>query len=237
MKFCKVCGKPEVKAHELCVKHYTQLLKYGKIMDNNPRTVWDKNEIRILDDYAEIDTYDQFGNVLVTYKIDIKDVPLLGNYKWRTVFKGKLKNIPYLCTGHTIYFHKLVMGNVNTEIDHINRDSTDNRRINLRESFRTQQLGNTKLRIDNVQGLKGVYYSKRDNNYRAEIQAYNKHYYSKSFNTKAEAAYMRYLFEQYFYKDIGINNSNLMYTLIQELSEEQKHNIQTYFKNRMKIRV
>ena len=48
---------------------------------------------------------------------------------------------------------------------------------------------------------------------------------------------MRYLFEQYFYKDIGINNSNLMYTLIQELSEEQKINIQTYFKNRMKIRV
>ena len=237
MKFCKVCGKPEVKAHELCAKHYTQLLKYGKTMDNNPRTVWDKNEIRILDDYAEIDTYDQFGNVLVTYKIDIKDVLLLGNYKWRTVFKGKLKNTPYLCTGHTIYFHKLVMGNVNTEIDHINRDSTDNRRTNLRESFRTQQLGNTKLRIDNVQGLKGVYYSKRDNNYRAEIQAFNKHYYSKSFNTKAEAAYMRYLFEQYFYKDIGINNSNLMYTLIQELSEEQKHNIQTYFKNRMKIRV
>ena len=237
MKFCKVCGKPEVKAHELCAKHYTQLLKYGKTMDNNPRTVWDKNEIRILDDYAEIDTYDQFGNVLVTYKIDIKDVPLLGNYKWRTVFKGKLKNTPYLCTGHTIYFHKLVMGNVNTEIDHINRDSTDNRKINLRESFRTQQLGNTKLRIDNVQGLKGVYYSKRDSNYRAEIQAYNKHYYSKSFNTKAEAAYMRYLFEQYFYKDIGINNSNIMYTLIQELSEEQKHSIQTYCKNRMKIRV
>lgn len=30
MKFCKVCGKPEVKAKELCTKHYTQLIKYGK---------------------------------------------------------------------------------------------------------------------------------------------------------------------------------------------------------------
>mgnify|MGYP000199194743 CR=1 FL=1 len=89
MKFCKVCGKPEVKAHGLCVKHYNQLLKYGKTMDNNPRTVWDKNEIRVLNNYVEIDTYDQFGNVLVTYKIDIEDVPLLSNSKWRTVFKGK----------------------------------------------------------------------------------------------------------------------------------------------------
>lgn len=237
MNFCKVCGKPEVKAKGLCTKHYSQLLKYGKTMDTNPRTVYDKNEIRIVNDYAEIDTYDQFGNVQITYKIDIEDIPLLDSKKWRTVFKGKLKDTPYLCTEHTIYFHRLVMGNTNIEVDHINRDSTDNRKNNLRESFRTQQLGNTRMRIDNVEGLKGVYYSNRDKVYRAEIQAFNKHYYSKSFNTKAEAAYMRYLFEQYFYKDIGINNSNLMFDLIQQLSNEQKHNIQNYFINRMKIRV
>ena len=129
------------------------------------------------------------------------------------------------------------MGNPNTEIDHINRDSTDNRKSNLRESFRTQQLANTSLRIDNVQGLKGVYYLRRDNKYRAEIQIGNKHFYSKSFNTKAEAAYMRYLYEQHFYKTIGINNSKLMLELIQSLSQESKENIQKYFVNRMKIQV
>ena len=65
----------------------------------------------------------------------------------------------------------------------------------------------------------------------------NKHFYSKSFNTKAEAAYMRYLYEQHFYKTIGINNSKEMITLIQSLSQESKNEIQKYFVNRMKIQV
>ena len=62
IKICKVCGRIcGNKHHEyrdgMCNKHYTQFKKYGKCLDNNPRTVWDDNEIRILDNYAEIDTY------------------------------------------------------------------------------------------------------------------------------------------------------------------------------------
>ena len=237
IKICKICGREVPKLNlRMCGKHYEQYLKYGKVLDNNPRTVWDDNEIRTYKDYGEIDTYTNTGEVQNTFKFDLEDIKYLVNHKWRTVFKGK-NNSPYLVTGHTIYFHRLIMGNPNTEIDHINRDSTDNRKANLRESFRTQQLANTSLRIDNVQGLKGVYYLQRDNAYRAEIQIYKKHFYSKSFKTKAEAAYMRYLYEQHFYKTIGINNSKEMLDLIQSLSEESKRNIQKYFVNRMKVQV
>ena len=237
VKICKICGREVPKLNlGMCGKHYEQYLKYGKVLDNNPRTVWDDNEIRTYKDYGEIDTYTNTGEVQNTFKFDLEDIKYLVNHKWRTVFKGK-NNSPYLVTGHTIYFHRLIMGNPNTEIDHINRDSTDNRKANLRESFRTQQLANTSLRIDNVQGLKGVYYLRRDNAYRAEIQIYKKHFYSKSFKTKAEAAYMRYLYEQHFYKTIGINNSKEMLNLIQSLSEESKRNIQKYFVNRMKVQV
>lgn len=237
VKICKICGREVPKLNlGMCGKHYEQYLKYGKVLDNNPRTVWDDNEIRTYEDYGEIDTYTNTGEVQNTFKFDLEDIKYLVNHKWRTVFKGK-NNSPYLVTGHTIYFHRLIMGNPNTEIDHINRDSTDNRKTNLRESFRTQQLANTSLRIDNVQGLKGVYYLQRDNAYRAEIQIYKKHFYSKSFKTKAEAAYMRYLYEQHFYKTIGINNSKEMLNLIQSLSEESKRNIQKYFVNRMKVQV
>ena len=245
IKICKVCGRIcGNKHHEyrdgMCNKHYTQFKKYGKCLDNNPRTVWDDNEIRILDNYAEIDTYTNTGEVLTTFKLDIEDVPLLTNHKWRTVFKGKQKS-PYLVTGHAgkqgsnqVYFHRLVMGNPNQEIDHINIDSTDDRKSNLRLSYRAQQLANTKLRIDNIQGIKGVYYVKRDNKYRAEIQCENKHIYSPAYKTKAEAAYMRYLLEQFFYKNIGINNSKEMLDLIQTISEEDKKHIDKYFVNRAK---
>ena len=241
IRICKICGKlcgtkNHEFVHDMCRKHYEQFKKYGRCLDNNPRTVWDDNEIRTYKNYGEIDTYTNTGEVLNTFKFDLEDIKYLAGHKWRSVFKGKQKS-PYLVTGHTIYFHRLIMGNPNTEIDHINRDSTDNRKENLRESFRTQQLGNTKIRINNVSGIKGVYYLQRDNKYRAEIAIYNKHFYSKSFDTKAEAAYMRYLYEQYFYKNIGINNSQLMISLINSLSNEQKEHIQKYFINRMKVRV
>ena len=48
---------------------------------------------------------------------------------------------------------------------------------------------------------------------------------------------MRYLYEQHFYKTIGINNSKTMLDLIQSLSEESKKDIQKYFVNRMKVQV
>ena len=48
---------------------------------------------------------------------------------------------------------------------------------------------------------------------------------------------MRYLYEQHFYKTIGINNSKEMITLIQSLSQESKNEIQKYFVNRMKVQV
>lgn len=245
IRICKVCGKlcgdkPHEFINGMCSKHYNQIKKFGKTLDTNPRTVFDPNEIRVLDEYSEIDTYDEFGNVLNTFKIDTEDIPLLNTYKWRTVLKGKQKS-PYLVTGHAgkqgsgmIYFHRLIMGSPNSEIDHINRDSTDNRKANLRESFRQQQVVNTRVRCDNNLGIKGVYYIKRTNKYRAEIQFGTKHVYSPSFQTLAEAAYMRYLLEQFFYKEVGINNSKKMLDLIQTITKEQKKHIDNYFKNRAK---
>lgn len=245
IKICKVCGKIcGNKLHEyikgMCSKHYLQVKKYGKPLDNNPRTVYDANEIRVLNDYAEIDTYNFIGEVLSTFKLDIEDIPLLGNHKWRTVFKGKQKS-PYLITGHggsqgndQIYFHRLVMGNISEEVDHINRDSTDNRKENLRISNRTQQLANTSLRENNTQGVKGVYFIANRGKYRAEISCKKKRIMSPLYETKAEAAYFRYLLEQLFYKDIGIYNSKELIELIKSVTEEQRSSINNYFKNRAK---
>lgn len=239
IKFCKVCGREVPRLIQgMCYKHYSQWLKFGKVLDTNPRTVGDDNEIRTYEDYGEIDTYDKYGNVIATFKFDLEDLKYLIGHKWRIRFNKKNgEGKPYLVTGHTIFFHRLIMGNPNTEIDHINRDTCDNRKCNLRESFRTQQLGNTSLRIDNVQGLKGVYWVEKYQYYRAEINIYNKHFFSKGFKTKAEAAYMRYLYEQHFYKTIGIYNTEEMNHLINTLTEEQKKDIQKYFANRMKVQV
>ena len=104
--YCKVCGvssevKTVYKCKEygdyLCSKHRSQFINHNKFFDSNPRGVFDSNEIRILEDYAEIDTYDSHGNVVETYKISLEDVPKLEGKKWRTVYKNSK---PYLFTGN-----------------------------------------------------------------------------------------------------------------------------------------
>ena len=134
IKFCKICSKECDKLFDgMCKKHYLQMKTYGKIINANQRTVFDPNELRVYDNYAEIDTYDSFGGVFKTYKIDLDDIPKLGKCKWRTIVKTRNGvESYYLGTGHTIYFHRLIMGNPNCEIDHLNRNTLDNRKSNLR---------------------------------------------------------------------------------------------------------
>ena len=45
---------------------FFQIRKYGKCLDSNPRTQYDKNEIVVYDDYAEIIIYDK--GVVISYK-------------------------------------------------------------------------------------------------------------------------------------------------------------------------
>lgn len=246
-RVCKVCGKVCSNSHGsynyvtgMCLKHYQQFKKYGRTLDTIPRTVWDPNEIRILNDYAEIDTYTSIGEVLSTFKVDIEDIPLLKGHKWRTIFKGKKKS-PYLVTGHAgsqgtgmIYFHRLVMSNPSVEVDHINRDSTDNRKSNLRLSYRQQQIINTRLRTDNTQGVKGIYFIQRDRRYRAEIQKGKLHIYSPMYKTKEEAAYMRSSLEKLFYSELeGMNNSKELEELANLTTVEQRNAIDSYIQSNL----
>ena len=82
IKICKICGREVSKLSlGMCKKHYEQYHKYGKVLDNNPRTVWDDNEIRTYKDYGEIDTYTNTGEVQNTFKFDLEDIKYLVNHK------------------------------------------------------------------------------------------------------------------------------------------------------------
>jgi hypothetical protein len=74
------------------------------------------------------------------------------------------------------------------EIDHINGNGTDNRITNLRECTHQQNGRNTKLRIDNTSGKKGVYFDKKNRKYRAYIGINGKNRFIGSrFDTVEEA--------------------------------------------------
>jgi hypothetical protein len=94
--------------------------------------------------------------------VDDQDYEWLSQWKW------------YYCKGYAvrkaprekkrervIQMHREILKTpVGMETDHINHNTIDNRRENLRACSHTQNQGNSKIRIDNTSGFKGVSFSK-----------------------------------------------------------------------------
>lgn len=141
-------------------------------------------------DFVEINLA---GKVLL---FDREDLEFLQQVGWSVTdnrvylvgaeYKGKL-------------FHRVIAGAVDgLQVDHINGNSLDNRKSNLRLCTRTQNLHNTKVRKDKKLDLpKGVY--KHRSSYRAKITVHKQVMYLGTFSTPEEAdlAYKRAA-EKYF---------------------------------------
>lgn len=223
--YCIVCGRKISGKHstKYCKKHHWQLQKYGKFLDNNPRTKFDPNEFRFIGkDTVEFDTYDVNGNVVSTYKIDAEDYPIVSKYKWRTI-KG------YASYGGKIhYLHRLIMqAKEGQQIDHINLDITDNRKCNLRVA--DNSLNQNNKRGYNKYGTKGIEYHKALNKWSACFRIDNKQYHSPCYSTEEEAAFARFIMEQMFRKEVLTQFSE---HLINTLASSQKEYIIQGLKNK-----
>lgn len=92
------------------------------------------------------------------------------------------RNYRIICIDRTDYFeHNLIWLYVNGtfpprgyEIDHINRDRSDNKIANLRICTRTQNNANMNLRNDNATGVRGVYFDKSREKYCVQVTANGK---------------------------------------------------------------
>lgn len=180
---CEICGSTHNVSNYLnqgillCGRHKNQIRKYGYIKRNSK----DRNEIRIFEDYLEFDTYDKNSKVNGTFKADLdmknfiethkmhKHKDGYACYKFRDE-NGKIKNMR---------FHRYVL-NIHLEkenkiiVDHINRDKSDNRKINLRKAdFKTNNI-NTGMFITNTSGHKGVSWDKRSCKWESYIHKNNK---------------------------------------------------------------
>lgn len=248
IRYCEICGVSSLEKGVtrnkqfgmcLCDKHLGQMKRFGEVKDHNKRCVFDPNEIRLLDDYAEIDTYDQYGNVMITYKVDKEDIKLLEGRKWRTVYKDKTMK-PYLITGNQNtsvidYFHRLVMEKPEEkEVDHINGDSSDNRKSNLRILEKTENQLNMKKKKDNTSGIRGVSFDKKEQRWKIDFSYKKQRHYFKKWDKIEQAVYLRYLCEVTFQKSLRhTSNDELIFEHINKLSEEEKSDIKNYFESKI----
>lgn len=142
---CSCCGRVMFKAVRsnkkiYCNKHYKQMKKYGYTLDDNPRTPNDKNEIHVKDEISYMDLYDKDNNVIAQVKFDTEDVEKVRYTKWRLSSSGYVMNTPKFKGGNK-QFSRVIL-NTDQFVDHINHNTLDNRKENLRIVTKSQDAMN-----------------------------------------------------------------------------------------------
>jgi len=193
-RVCKVEGcNNKIHARGYCGKHYAQLLRCGHILK---RSLHDPNEIIVDGNICKIFLYNRKREIIAKTIIDLEDKEKIEDYHW------------YLKGGYAVStsgqcLSKLIL-DTKSEIDHKNHNTLDNRKSNLRKCTQSQNLANSKIRIDNKSGFKGVSWDKGTQKWRAEIRYKKKRYHlgvyidiieaTKAYNRKAKDLFGNFAF-------------------------------------------
>lgn len=123
--------------------------------------------------------------------IDDDDWPLVCQYKWRLNQHGRY---PYVITqagknNKRVYMHRLLIGaSVDEVCDHINGDTLDNRRANLRRCSTPENVRNSRPQIGKSSQYKGVYKCKKTGRWHARILIDGRRIHLGRFNNEVLAA-------------------------------------------------
>ena len=215
---CEVCGRMWRKKliadnKIVCNKHYKQFKKFGKFLDNSPRTQHDKNEIHIVGDIAYIDLYDRFYNIIAKAIIDAEDIYKVKNIKWRLNNNGYVYNN----SNNSIFLHRRIL-NVDTFVDHINGNRLDNRKCNLRICTKSQNQMNVNYR--GISNIKGKFY--------AYIKINQKQLNLGLYVYEEEALFARWYAEQLLFKEFAYNKEepNIIKSRKQEIKKLVEKKVQ-----------
>lgn len=139
---------------------------------------------------------------VVTFLIDKEDYPLLEKYH---PYVHRIGHYTYIRVNPLkVHLHRLIMNPpLGMVIDHINRDTLDNRRSNLRICTIQQNLRNQK-RPNNKTGYTGVSIGHKGK-YNAQIKVNYKKIHLGTFDTIEEAYRERKKSENKYYETISTN--------------------------------
>ena len=194
---CCICGekaKGTYQGKEYCHKHYMQMYHNQKILNYS---IYDRNEFVKYDTYAEIILKNKYGEEVARTKIDLDELSRVIQYKW---YCHEYENFKQYCqgtldTGEKIRLHHFILGiQKNTlkgkVVDHINGDSLDNRKSNLRIITQQENLLNMKPQ-DPMKGIRKYYLKDGTPRYGARITYNYKTISLGTYNTLEEAQQAR----------------------------------------------
>ena len=184
---CAICGK-EFKNRTNKNKFRVCSNECFKALKKNTKY---PNKINILDDCAEIIiSSKRYGNFKAL--IDKTDISICEKITWGIATSGRL----FYVRGkqridnkwENITLHRYIMKPTKEmEIDHINRNPLDNRRVNLRICTRQENNQNKGVYYKNTGKLKGAYFSKKENRWYSVLIFNNENIWLGTFKTELEA--------------------------------------------------
>lgn len=140
--------------------------------------------------------------------VDEKD----GGHLSRWIWRASNSKQPYACrtvrepngTKHEQKMHREIMGNpAGLDIDHINHNTLDNRRCNLRVASRSQNAANCKGRGNKY---KGVWWDEEKQRWRARITVNYQGYNLGRFDNEEDAAIAYNVAAQLFFGEFALLN-------------------------------
>ncbi len=127
----------------------------------------------------------------VSFFIDDSDIELVSKYKWSYGSSGSNSYFKARVEGKTMYLHRLILGaQKGNFVDHIDRDTKNNRRENLRFVNKAQNNANCNRNKNKPKWeYRGIdYFSKKTKPWRAQISCKSVRHVSKYCKTMIEAA-------------------------------------------------
>jgi len=129
--------------------------------------------------------------------VDDDDYDWLNKFKWCVIKSGKLfyasrlKRKSELNSSSLILMHRIIMNvNCDEHIDHIDGNSLNNQKLNLRVADQRTNCQN--LHISKTSKYPGVHHHSKNNKWIAQIQKGNKRFHLGCFDTEKEA-YKKYM--------------------------------------------
>lgn len=125
--------------------------------------------------------------------VDAGDYDWLNKWYWQAHWDAKMHSFYAMRTGprperKCISMHNLILGH---RADHINHNTLDNRRVNLRKATHRQNMRNKRRYRSNTTGYVGVVYCARLGKFAARITVNKNRIHLGLYTSAKEAAYAR----------------------------------------------
>lgn len=134
------------------------------------------------------------------FYFDLEDYEKIKNYCWvedvgTTGYSSIRARVPG--ENKKVIIHWIIMGE--KWYDHIDRNPFNNRKNNLRKTTRVENNRNRSIAKNNTAGITGIYWNKRNNNWRSSITVNRERIELGSYKIKEDAIIARLLAEvKYF---------------------------------------